>query len=249
MESVINEVIPQVTQQISIWIPVIVAIGSGTLAAVGSIFGNKKINDVNRQKYELLADNKIEIKFEQVKDRVNKNFNVIIDNQTNMTKMINFNTEITKEYTGRIELVEKLGDIKKEALNWSKDRGVISELVVIKANSMIEFFSHLLSEDISDMTVSNIKAEMQVQIVKVKDNWNKALCKKHTNFGEYFHKTSHNTSINSFFTDICWLLNPQRKINNINVKKELKLVCIKFFRHSLENLLASWESFQLKEKE
>ena len=248
IQSIVTETIPQIVQQSNLWIPVMVALVTGGFTAIGSVFGNKKINDINRQKYELLADKKIEVLLDSIDTELNKQLSTIIENQNEMSGKIDFNTEITENYNGRIKLVEKLNSIKKEALNWTKDKGVISELVVIKANSMTGFFEHLLNENIDDLTVNNIKLEMKAQITKVKSDWRDALDKDNIKFIRYFYDTSHNKHIDSFFVDICWLLNPRRKINDINVKRELKMICIKFFRHSLENLLASWDLYKDKNK-
>jgi hypothetical protein len=246
MESVISELIPQAVQQSSLWVPVIVAVVTGGFTALGSVFGNKKLNDVNRQKYALLADKKIDVKCEKIKTKLDVKLNTIIENQDVMSEKIDHNTQITKDYNGRELLVDELKSIKREALSWSKNRGAISELVVIKSNSMISFFEHLLISNIEDLTIVDIQSEMQVQISEVKRNWEDTLDRNNIGFIDYFYEISHDEHIDAFIVDICWLLNPQRKLNNINVEKELKQVCIRFFRRSLENLLDAWDSYNIK---
>jgi len=243
---VIAQLVATSVQSSNILGSLLVAGLTGIIIMAGNIFGNKQVNDANRKKYEILAENIMDKTCVDRSSIIGGKLEEIIENQGIMNGKIDNNTFITEGIEGEMALADELNGIKKEAMSWSRKNGeVILELVVIKANSMIELFTHLLSEDINKLEVVNVKAEMQVQIIKVKRNWAVALEKNEKEFIKYFYNVSHSQHIDTYFIDLCWLLNPQRKINNINVEKELRLATIKFFRFSLENLLAAWEAYGL----
>jgi hypothetical protein len=236
----------------NIAVPIIVSLIAGTSAAVASIFGNKKINDLNRAKYEIIIDNKTKIQIENLKNEFVEKFSKLIENQEIMKNNIDNNTkaikELKNEFSSIVDLDEEMNSIKREAQRWTKNECVLLDLLTSKANSMSSLFNSLLKIDYKNLTLNSFKSEMQVEIVKVKNEWEKILKDNNMDYGfiDYFYTSSHTKHIDSFLNNVSYLLSPRRKINGINVEKELKESCIKFFRVSCENLLCSWDAYRLK---
>jgi len=231
--------------------PVMVAGLTGVIVTLGNIFGNNAVNKANRAKYEVIAKGIVTNMVNKTcvirSSDITRQLKKVLSNQRVMGKKIDHNTKITGVYDSRIATIDELKSIKKEAMRWAKKKGMLSQLVVIKANSMIEFFDQFLSEDIETITVGDVKDEMQVQIGKVKTSWEKKL-EDDKGFVKFFFETSHDKHIDTFFIDLFWITNPQRKINNINVDSEVRSMSRRFFRLSLESLLSTWQAYEIKKQ-
>ena len=232
----------------NILVPVLVALIAGASASIASIFGNKKINDINRAKYELILENKTTKQMNELNSSFEKRFRKLLESQKETNLKIDKYTSLLKKLNIDVDLVKEMNEIKREAQRWTKKEPVLLNLLTSKANSMLSFFSSILETDYRNLTLVCFRSEMQIEIIKIKNEWNQILFENNMNkdFVEYFYNTVYTEHIDSFLNDVAYLLNPKRKINGINVEKELKETCIMFFRISCEDLLSAWDAYKVR---
>jgi len=145
-------------------------------------------------------------------------------------KKIELNTQITKEYSNIRDAISKLDGIKAEACHWAPKE--LSSFLILKADSMRMFFMNILERGFNNISMDQLRAEMQVKISRLKLDGSVIT---DSNFITFYFEQQHDTNIKNYLSDLSRY--KTGKLNNMNEAFLSRSVV--FYRHSLEDLLNS----------
>lgn len=160
----------------------------------------------------------------------------------NINKQLKLNTVVVQDMMNKQNNELKFEQIKVEALRWAPEE--LSKLIVLKSNSMKEFFSIVQNLKFQNITISQIRAEIQVLVCKFRQDASEFNNNIISDFIDYFFDQEHDVATENYIQDLEKY--KKSKINNVN--EAFVTRSLVFYRHALESLLDTWHQYKNKGK-